>query len=132
MNFDNMRKQCFYLTTVAIVVMTFSSLYAAGNSAVPNITLTTAKSDSVWMYLRGFGELIINWGDGTNETYTIDNDGKQEYIHTYSESFEHTVTITGESITGLICSEMQITSLDVSNSPELQYLFCSSNKLYNF
>ena len=51
--------------------------------------------------------------------------------HRYTKVQNRTITITGENIIGLRCNGLKITSLNVSNSVSLEYLYCSDNQLIN-
>ena len=79
-----------------------------------------------------YDEFIINWGDGL-----IDTTGKYplDFVrrHTYGDTNTYTVNIIGNDFfhrcTSFGCSNMQISSLDVSSCTALEDLNCSSNLL---
>ena len=121
-----MRKQLFYLTAVAIVMIAHVSF---GSSKDTCMTMTTANL-TMKIALKGAGDAVINWGDGTSDTVIIQKDYKDGwYNRLYSKSSERTITITGNNVIGLICSGNQLTGLDVSNNPVLTELLCGYNRL---
>ena len=101
-----------------------------GNEGI--ITMTTEKNGLFEPIVAGIGRIILDYGNGHripgdipkvmdgafinwNKGYTLDGQPR-------------TVTITGH-ITGLICSEMQLTNIDVSGCRTLEYLSCVDNQL---
>lgn len=73
---------------------------------------------------KGDGEVTIDWGDGSVESVSALN-----IKHTYSDGKdEHDIIIRG-NVTGLICSNNQLTSLDVSQDVVLKKLDCFGNQL---
>lgn len=93
------------------------------------ITLTIENSDFASISIKGSGNITIYWGDRTSNIYPIENDYTKPYTHQYSKSSEKTITITGDNITGLECSTMQLARLDVSRNPNLIDLDCYANNL---
>ena len=98
------------------------------------ITMTTV-SENVKIYMCGTDEFSIDWGDGSAiETYIFEMDETRWIIsstntHCYSDTFSHTITITGKNITTFDCSSNQLTSLDLSINNKLKWLICSNNQL---
>ena len=103
------------------------------------ITMTTLASGvSLWIKIDtslGSDNFTIDWGDGeeSNLYPTMANPYSDTesftFSHSYSDASEHLITITGDNIVLLQCSENQLTSLDISRYPELQILFCLYNQL---
>ena len=101
-----------------------------------SITMTTVKSGEVVFYMEGSGSVTIDWGDGSEiETHTLsaydDYYPSDLYRHTYNETTDRTITITGGNITHLDCADNQLTNLDVSDYTTLVELFCHDNQLIN-
>ena len=96
---------------------------------VPQMTMTTSQT-SVMVQLWGSGAVTVDWGDGTDATTDIlSTTNFKNYNHPYATSSAHTITITGENITWLACSNNQLTDLNVSKNTVLEYLICSNNQL---
>ena len=104
------------------------------NNKITQIIMITEASE-IELDMAGTGEVTINWGDGTNEAYTLSNNWKKPYsplnpkIHEYSGASTHTITITGINITHLNCNSSELTDLDVSKNKTLVVLFCGYNQL---
>jgi len=117
----------FSILTVVLLIIT-------GCNGTSVITMTT-ESDEVKIYVSGSGKFTIDWGDGTVENGTLlaideHRDGYVNlYSHNYSISSSHIITITGENITHLDCSDNQLTRLDVRKNAALNLLWCSHNQL---
>ena len=100
------------------------------------ITMTT-DGNELEIGLLGFGEVIINWGDGNSETHSlmphsnneIENNNACICKHIYSEESVHAITIFGKNITYLHCCKNQLTSLNVSGNSTLIELYCFENQL---
>ena len=96
------------------------------------ITMTTAKMGEVEIEISGNGKTAtVDWGDQSlPETKILQGEmSKIPFTHTYSNTTLRTITITGENITALICPDLQLTSLDVSQSTGLYELCCGNNQL---
>ncbi|NLU38996.1 MAG: hypothetical protein GXX78_08920, partial [Bacteroidales bacterium] len=98
------------------------------DSWVPNLQFTSDKSGNVSLYLgcnhtRG---LYIDWGDGKlNSAGT--NEGRS-----YSQPIVNagkTIKVYTEGITWINLYDQQLTSIDISNSPDLENLNIYNNKL---
>ena len=100
--------------------------------ATQKMTMTTEASE-VTLYIGGTGTILINWGDGTpDEIYILSNDVySNSYTHRYSDTSPHIITIIGENIRDLFCSNNHLTSLDVSKNTVLEQLDCRVNQLTN-
>jgi len=92
------------------------------------MSITTQKSGEIDIRVSGFGEMKIDWGDGTAvETHTLSAHSgmlpSYRLKHIYSDTLPHTITMYGH-ITHLHLSELKVISLDVSNNPTLISLYC--------
>ena len=47
----------------------------------------TTATDNMWIYLAGSGKVTIDWGDGTEETYTLQSLTEETSI--YSSTYRH-------------------------------------------
>ena len=94
------------------------------------ITMTT-EAETVHVSFEGYGDIIVDWGDGSKYTGVLT--GFENYMtvltHEYNSAAPRTITITGENILNFNCSDNQITELDASNYTGLVSLNCSRNKL---
>jgi len=89
------------------------------------MTMTTNAS-GVTINLAGTGSAIVNWGDGSESDTLMLN---ATFRHIYSEKNTHTIRKYGDGITGLDCSNIQLTNLDVSKNVVLTQLICRDNQL---
>ena len=108
------------------IVNTGKSVLYSGSGGDDEIVMTITKEQ----YLEGGIRLAI----------LADGDVTIEGVHEkriFTDGSEHTYTLAGTQITirgdisGLDCSENQITNLDLSKCNSLWTLICSSNKLTN-
>ena len=136
---------------VIIASLILLGLIVGCSGSASKITMTFKPKGEIGVALGGNGTATIDWGDGSPvETVTLDPDFMR-YRHSYAQSAEYTIKITGENITlfrsknenleatklilnvptliDLDCSNTQLTTLDVSNSTALTKLSCSSNQL---
>ena len=109
-----------------------SNLLTYDKGSLKQMTMTTASFGGLIM--AGSGTVTIDWGDGSKiETDTLQSDDDWDfadlYIHSYTGSTLCTITITGENVTYLNCSDKHLTSLDVSKNTVLRGLECWSNQL---
>ncbi len=119
----------------ALTVLLTFSLMACGNDKVEfpegSIIMTTTAKD-LRIVLSGSDDIAIHWGDGKksnlNEGTLLNFNEGLEFSHTYSFAAKRTVYITGKVET-LLCDNMQLITLDVSQNPELTALNCSDNLL---
>ena len=76
--------------------------------------------------------IIIDWGDGNVETYIGQGRTSFQIIHLYSSVGTKYVTASGFGFldaTVLICHNIGLTDLDVSNNKKLKQLACYGNNL---
>ena len=130
-------KRVFFLVLAATLVMIVGCKKDNDDKGVV-MTMATSISGEMTFYMVGSesGIITIDWGDGSAiETHTLGEYGddwhspQYTYSHDYSGTFTRTVTITGENITRLECSNNQLTSLDVSKNTLLLELYCEYNQL---
>ena len=97
--------------------------------------MNTDKVDSLKIGLSGnWGTANIDWGDGT----TINSSDLWSmpiyFNKNYSANKSHLITINGSgqnTINGISCFNIELTSLNVSNNPKLKSLDILRNKLKN-
>ena len=119
----------------AIVVMAVCIGCGGGND---RMRMTVEGSGEVSIILTGSGTVTIDWGDGSDRT-TRELDREGWFSKTYAGLGRHTITITGNDITGLGWgidtrgSRMQggatLTSLDVRRNPKLMRLDVRNTQL---
>ncbi|MDH6311666.1 hypothetical protein M2137_000425 [Parabacteroides sp. PFB2-10] len=118
-----MKRLFFLLFILTIVISASVPVIATGQ-----ITLHSQAADHVMIGLSGSDKATIDWGDGSPvETLPL-KFSITAFKHTYSNAAQRTITING-NIRGLVCTDMQLTGLDVSKSTGLSILDCSRNKL---
>ena len=116
-------------------------------TAKPKMTMTTAMSGEMRIFMFGLGDFTIDWGDGSAIEkhsllewgiqvdpimYDLDNiDDYYTFRHYYSGNSSRTITITGDNLMYLFITPFGLTSLDVSKNPKLELLWCPNNKLTN-
>lgn len=92
-----------------------------------HISLETTRSE-VALRLKGTGTAKINWNDGTPvKEVKLSMDGDE--FKSKPNNNQRTITIDGNNITYLRCTDNLITKLYVSENPALQVLRCRDNKL---
>jgi len=81
-------------------------------------------------------QYTVDWGDGSaveTQTGNGTTGGFQGVFHTYSDTNLYTVTITGVTedckLTHFRCKNQQVSSIDLSDIPNLRQLTCDSNQL---
>jgi len=145
------------LASMMIIVLMTASCGGSGSSNssgkgnnAPGITITLQAEGEVQFTLNGEGTASIDWGDGSPvETLEIRNISlTKKAKHTYAKASEYTIKVTGEEIRDflcdklaisdlvanvstlkkLICKRSEITSLDMSNCPELDVLGLEYNE----
>ncbi|MDR2084690.1 MAG: T9SS type A sorting domain-containing protein [Bacteroidales bacterium] len=81
----------------------------------------------------GINVILVKWGDGSEEYYNGFGIYPIDLKHTYSNSNNYEVNIeaTNQNINLLAVRfiEIELTSLDVSNAPELTEIMCYTNNL---
>ena len=100
----------------------------------PNITLTTMPISDMWFSLAGTGTATIDWGDGTDEKFTLSDDGVYwsscDYSHDYTGiSASRTITITGKNITEFSSRSGVLTNLELVDCKVLTFLEIDNNQL---
>ena len=98
------------------------------------MTLILQDTNEAILKIAGNGTMTIDWGDGSSiQTHTLlgFEESEYEYCNVYDDCSTHIITITGENITHLNCSNNQLTRLDVSGNTGLTNLDCSHNRLKN-
>jgi Leucine-rich repeat (LRR) protein len=121
-----MKSKFFYIIAIAATVMftANASVLASGQ-----ITLNFNYAGKVTLGLAGSGTATIDWGDGSRVETVALKFSPVPFYHNYSGATPRTITINGESIRGIICTDMQITAIDVSKCPSLSILDCSRNNI---
>ena len=127
MNFKNLIKFAAFLLIVLTAALTTSCCKEEDNAM--KMTMTTAKEGLMDIGLAGKGTAVINWGDGTPDETVTFTDLITWHSHTYSNSTTRTITIIGDNVTMLCCSDNQLITLDVSKNPAIEELYCSDNQL---
>ena len=110
---------------------------AFGFGAVANDTIRftwqAGTSEKDFDIIATSGEqFVVSWGNGMDNVYT----GIGGFIypsHTYSAAGSYTVTVVATTANGrfthLDCSDNRLSSLDVSKSTALAFLYCYNNSL---
>ncbi|MDL2315402.1 T9SS type A sorting domain-containing protein, partial [Bacteroidales bacterium OttesenSCG-928-C19] len=110
----------------ALTVTAYYEVYDAirfawkGSTTEKTITINSTE---------GFGNIAIDWGDGSIEYY---DGGHQTLSHTYADDNSYNVVITADTDTELLefsCPNTELTALDVSQATALIELSCNSNQL---
>ncbi|MCL2511288.1 MAG: hypothetical protein FWF09_04480 [Bacteroidales bacterium] len=96
----------------------------------PGITITLQAEGEVGFKLNGEGTAVIDWGDGSPvESVEIRNISlKQNAQHTYAQASEYTIRVTGENIKDFLCDKLAISNL-VVNVPTLEKLICRGSEI---
>ena len=92
------------------------------------MTMTLQPYSGVYISATGSGTMVIDWGDGSTENYSLLQYSWNSYYHYYSATLPCTVMIVGH-ITGLNVNNLFLTSLDVSKNTMLKELHCIYNQL---
>jgi len=94
------------------------------------ITMTMNPQGGVVISFYGRGAVVIDWGDGSFESYTLQQGiwNWSNYYHYYHDDQSYTVTIAGD-IDGFQVSHLVLKNLDVSNNPGLKTLNCPYTRL---
>ena len=123
-----------YFLLIAIIVRYAVCL---GNQ----IQMTTTISGEIEIRIAGAGAVTVDWGDKTAaETHTLENyadimqflsDDAEGYIykHVFSNNAKRNIVLSGDNITHLYCSGIQLTGIDVSDNIALKGLSCDNNQL---
>lgn len=132
----------FVIATFALSVAFTSCNKDRDERASKEISLNmsfTYDYNSVWFDVAGSGTMTIDWGDGTEiETHTLSPLTGNYYFYRYGDQYLHdydgitscTITLRGDSITGLNCNYVKnLTALNVNKSATLKALECFDNQL---
>ena len=94
-----------------------------------HITMTHSRGGTVEFYMRGSGDVSIDWGDGSQQLSATFSNETMKARRVYTDALPRMITIIGDNITVLQCNGLGLTSLDVSANPALIQLCCSHNNL---
>ena len=136
-----MNRQILYIIAAVMLLSAIATSCKKGKEDIPWMTIVqTEYYNWILFRLAGSGTAMIDWGDGTIETYTLSaynvsdwengylENARQKYNfkYIYPDRYFTTITITGEDITHLDFYDYpnDIKNLDVSNNPNLTYLNC--------
>lgn len=90
-----------------------------------SVVMKTAKpTNSSFSVILNPGDFKIDWGDGLVEN--VRSNGQEAVSGTLKGN---TITVTGDRVTFLDCSSMELTDVDVSDALFLKTLYCSDNDL---
>ena len=114
---------------VLVAALIATVFTARADDSSDKIKMTTEAGGKVSVYVAGSGTATVDWGDGSEKlTLALDERGV-EFEHSYPNAAARTIAVNGECITGLACSSIKLTDLDVSRNTELTRLTCSYNQL---
>ena len=92
--------------------------------------ILTTNAGKVNFYLKGLGNVKIDWDDGTKiEKRKIVEHEETVFKREYCDIKTRKIAITGENITCLDCNRTKLTALDANNCKALEMLFCNGNQL---
>jgi hypothetical protein len=80
--------------------------------------------------LAGTGAVKINWGDETEENFTLSTT-PTSYKHDCASTFGQVITITGNNVTYMECISFDIKFVDVSKNTKLTELYCGGSFMDN-
>jgi len=129
-----MKKINLVLVSLMIIGLATSCNSGTSNNATnknaPGITITLQAEGEVGFKLNGEGTASINWGDGSPvESLEIRNISlNQNAQHTYAKASEYTIRVTGENIKDFLCDKLAITNL-TANVPTLEKLICRRSEI---
>jgi Leucine-rich repeat (LRR) protein len=107
-------------------LLVFMLSIGAAVSQTPTITMVSSAAVGSTMTISFssiYSAASIDFGDGSPMT----TGGLNGYTHALGAT--KTITITGGLVTDLVCSNNQLTSLDVSKYTTITSIICSGNKL---
>lgn len=94
------------------------------------VRLTTAKAEgeTITLSLNALGKgATVDWGDGNQQTYSETTDG---LLVIEGQVKGATITVSSDSrIKTFICDGNELTSIDLSEAPNLHSLYCQNNQL---
>ena len=116
------------LNVLAVVLMVVSCSACSGASS-GKIIMTTIADEEFSFSIRGSGVATVDLGNGSEKVpMTLDESGVGLTLKPKDpQAPKLTITITGGSITGLVCKGLTI--LDVSRCTELEKIKCEYSKL---
>lgn len=115
----------------SIYAACFMSLcIATTGNAEQTVTLTTSKAigEKMQLMVNPTGVISVNWGDGTFVDY---QSSTEAFRFIEGEVKGETIVIKGSDTTWdlLGCAGQNITTIDVTNAPELRSLYCQDNEI---
>ena|GEM_PF-5704092 len=114
-----------------LLILIFAGCEENDRGELNRMTFTLYDAGQVWMSLAGSGQITVDFGDGSPAfTYMLGNMAT-EISYVYQTDLHRTITIIGENISFLNCSNNRLTGVDVSENNLLVYLCCSQNRLIN-
>jgi len=134
-----MKKLLIFAAIAALVLASCSKSNddnPAGQIVAKGLKMTSGYS--VWIH--GTGTATIDWGNGSAPQSIMLNplpddfgklwDNEYKVIPPYTDfGLFYTVTFKGKNITGIDVDGFQLTELDVSKMPTLEFIGCYTNKL---
>ena len=118
---------------VAIVASFVICVMLSGCGGNGKIKMTTVANGKVGFSIFGTGNVIVDWGDGSEKVMlNLDDLESIEHgiaiEHTYQSEKICTITVKGDSIMMFnIHYDTQLTSLDVKNNSTLESISCQNN-----
>ena len=119
-----------------------AGLYPYGE--IPIVTMVTGKQ-AVRFYILKLHSIDVDWGDGTRETFALQDSDLWEYSeadttltvyrseleHVYDDAGEHTIRFYGDrtALVLFIADEQELSMLDVNRNKMLITLSCVGNNL---
>lgn len=107
-----------------------SPMAANGESLPATVKMTTSTpkgSELTFIVNQAFGGFTVDWGDGQQVKYEINDDA---LLTIKGEVKGSDITISGSNRwTTLICNGCNLTSLDVTAATQLRSLYCQNNQL---
>ncbi|MDD4636420.1 MAG: hypothetical protein PHI48_07220 [Bacteroidales bacterium] len=105
------------------IALLFFSLASFGQEQKITLVTTKAVGEPITIAVNNGISIAVNWGDGIPVLYSSTG----EFIT--GEAKDDSITITGEGITLLDCSNNALSALNVSKATLLQSLICHRNQL---
>ena len=117
-------------TTITVVTnyghKTAICLVSVAEAMPTMITMQQLGIATVTIGVQGSGTTKIDWGDDSSPEMNPD---PLSFTHTYSGTSSRIITIVGENITQINCSNMGIQSLTLNNNNTLKTIICSGNQI---
>ena len=115
-----MKRKIVVLLIMIMLVVSFAEC-----SVIDPAIVFSTRANEIDLYLLVDSNNTIDWGD--NQVSSVSESGK--YSHVYQDNRLHEIKIIQDNVLALICSEQQITTLDVTNATRLEDLECGNNML---